>query len=203
MPQFTRRRHRARVILDALDVACPHLWTAIDERRRRRASTWPSWCYLPIEEAGGLGAPAEIVAALAAWRMTLAVYMVEQRQPSGPRAELLPHWCAYLEPAGAWVHRDPTGWRAVVDHGALASLEPRALDPDCQADPVSGALSSALYSRLDGRGAPGNPAPARSSAGWTVRPARGLSIWRATAPDDPSSTNWRTPIALIGAYLKE
>lgn len=222
MPQFQRRRHRARVILDALDAEYPHLWPAIDERRRRRARTWPRWCYLPISEAGGLGVPAEIVAALAAWRMTLAIYRVEQRQPGGPRAELLPHWCAYLEPAGAWVHRDPTGWRAVVDHGSLDALEPRLIDLALRADPVSLALSSALSSRLDGRGTPGNPSPARLSAGWAIRPARGLSVWRATAPpidslslpggdvrlqhpapNDPRSTNWRTPLALIGAHQEE
>lgn len=133
-PQFQRRIHRARRVLDAVGHAYPGAWAAFDGFRRQRGSSpdfdWPDWCYMPIAAGyavvsrGGNNrvslAQAQhpsIVTALATWRMTQGVYRFDPTLFNAildtpldgdiPVAHLqrLPEWCVYVELGGLGVER--------------------------------------------------------------------------------------------------
>ncbi len=124
MPQFDRRTHRAREILSAVGREYPDAWSQAERlRAEAHLPDWPTWCYLPI--AGGYAIASRgghlpigraehpsILAALAAWRMTLGVYWIdpalfdaltdtaiEGEIPSDPLYRM-PEWCIYIETPG-------------------------------------------------------------------------------------------------------
>lgn len=124
-PQFPRRTHRAREILEAVGRAYPGAWAAVDRLRALRGRglpAWPQWCYLPlhgiyaiVSGGGDARVPYErahhvgILGALAAWRMTQGIYRIDPALYSAliatpldrdlPRDPLyrLPEWCVYVE----------------------------------------------------------------------------------------------------------
>lgn len=198
-PQFARRRHRARVLCEAIGAAFPAAWRAADEIRAS-SRAWPAFCYLPIERAAPIappGAPLEILAMLAAWRITAGIYRIEAAalEAAPTRAPALPEWSVYAEIAGAspisgrpivgaWIARDPSGWIAVYDVGAnpdhWRALEWAPLDPSDDT-PAARALRAISAGRIIGRGIPGNPRPVRSAGAWRVFPASGARFWRVEA----------------------
>jgi hypothetical protein len=144
-PQYPRRTHRARTILETVGRAYPGAWAAIDGFRAGRGRDlpgWPEWCYCPLAGAyaivSGGGAnqvPVErvhhvgIVGALSAWRMTQGIYRVDPALYAAlvdtpldrdlPREPLyrLPEWCVYVEtPDLRWGGERPV-------HGVWAHLE--------------------------------------------------------------------------------
>lgn len=198
-PTFSRRRHRARVLCEAIGAAFPAAWRAADDIRAR-SRAWPEFCYLPIEYAAPLaapGAPLALLAIISAWRMTAGVYRIEaaafDAAPAGVPA--LPEWSVYAELDGAspisgrpivgnWIARDPSGWIAVYDVGAdpddWRALEWAPLDPSDDT-PAARALRAISAGRITGRGIPGNPRPVRSAGAWRVFPASGARFWRVEA----------------------
>ena len=95
-----------------LKAKCPDIWRQAADLRAR--PTWPSWCYLPIEETRSLdldGGFAEATALLT-WRATQGIYRVHpemlhaiaQTESHGKiPAEIffhLPEWCIYVETPG-------------------------------------------------------------------------------------------------------
>lgn len=142
-PQYHRRTHRARRILDAVGRAYPNAWRAIDMLRRERGTpdgeTWPDWCYIPIAAglaiASGGGtlplaraAHPAILTALATWRMTQGIYRYDPALYPAlcdtplagdvPESVLyrLPEWCVYIETPGI-------RFRGCDVHGVWAHLE--------------------------------------------------------------------------------
>lgn len=124
-PQFSRKTHRARRILEAAGRAYPGAWKAVDQYRQIKGSglpDWPDWCFMPIAagyaivSGGGSGrVPPElahhpgILTGLATWRMTQGIYRFDQDVFDAvaatpldgelPTALLyrLPEWCVYVE----------------------------------------------------------------------------------------------------------
>jgi len=209
-PTFSRRRHRARVLCEAIGAAFPAAWIEADSLRAA-ARDWPAFCYLPAARAGPLAAagppgarasPA-ILAILAAWRMTAGIYRIapdrlhpSAQDPPGADPPRLPEWAIYAELAGevspisgrpivgAWIARDPSGWIAVYDIGAAPddwrALEWAPFDPS-DGSPAARTLRAISAGRIIGYGAPGNPRPVRSGGAWRVFPASGARFWRVEA----------------------
>ncbi len=138
MPQFQRKTHRARRILDAVAHAYPGAWQAFDNFRRQRGASpdfdWPDWCYMPI--AGGYAvasgggsnrvsvAQAErpaILTALGTWRMTQGIYRFDpallpevlETPLDGDipveHLQRLPEWCVYVDLEDSGIHPELHG----------------------------------------------------------------------------------------------
>ncbi|WP_439444464.1 hypothetical protein ABWU93_11470 [Xanthomonas translucens pv. translucens] len=144
-PQFQRRIHRARRILDAAGHAYPQAWGQVDHFRLQRGSTpdfdWPAWCYMPIAgglacvDPHGIGTPTAVrrgvcLTALATWRMTQGIYRFDPALRDAVLAtpldgdipddhlEHLPEWCVYVDLASAELEYD-----ARPLHGAWLHLD--------------------------------------------------------------------------------
>lgn len=161
-PQFQRKTHRAKRILDAVAHSYPSAWATFDRFRRERGPgfDWPEWCYMPI--AGGyavvsggganrvptpLAHHPAVVTALGAWRMTQGIYRFDPALLDAlldtplegdipvEHLQRLPEWCVYIELEQAGIHPRLHGAWLHMEHDAnTGATEFRAV-LDCARDP--------------------------------------------------------------------
>lgn len=161
-PQFQRKTHRAKRILDAVAHSYPGAWATFDRFRRERGPgfDWPAWCYMPI--AGGYAVvsgggdrrvplphahhPA-IVTALGAWRMTQGIYRFDpallpvlldtplEGDIPVEHLQRLPEWCVYIELEQAGIREGLHGAWVHLEHDANTGSAELMAVLDCARDP--------------------------------------------------------------------
>lgn len=161
-PQYQRKTHRAKRILDAVTHSYPGAWATFDRFRRERGPgfDWPDWCYMPI--AGGYAVvsgggdrrvplahadhPA-IVTALGAWRMTQGIYRYDPALLDAlletplegdipvEHLQRLPEWCVYIELEQAGIHPRLHGAWMHMEYDANTGMPEFRAVLDCARDP--------------------------------------------------------------------